>query len=138
MRGAVFADTGFWLAHLNPLDHLHGKAREAGRALGDAQIVTSELVLIETLNALSGGGAFVRGQVARLVKTLQGDAQTEIVQQTPLLFNQSLALYRERADKDWSLTDCTSFLIMRKRHIKLALAHDRHFEQAGFTVLLRT
>lgn len=46
-------------------------------------------------------------------------------------------MYRERTDKSWSLTDCMSFLIMRKRHIKTALAHDRHFEQAGFTALLR-
>lgn len=137
MRGAVFADTGFWLARLNPLDRLHAKARETGRALGDAQVVTSDMVLTETLNALSGGGAFVRGQAVRLIATLQSDAQTEIVQQTPLLFGQAVAMYRERTDKSWSLTDCMSFLIMRKRHIKTALAHDRHFEQAGFTALLR-
>ncbi|EKE25438.1 MAG: hypothetical protein ACD_5C00161G0004, partial [uncultured bacterium] len=46
-------------------------------------------------------------------------------------------LYKRMADKDWSLTDCASFEIMKARGITEALAHDHHFEQAGFTALLR-
>jgi predicted nucleic acid-binding protein len=41
------------------------------------------------------------------------------------------------ADKSWSLTDCASFLIMEEMQITVALAHDRHFVQAGFQTLLR-
>ena len=48
-----------------------------------------------------------------------------------------IALYAERPDKDWSLTDCISFVVMREMDISEALTGDRHFEQAGFTVLLR-
>jgi predicted nucleic acid-binding protein len=45
----------------------------------------------------------------------------------------------ERAqDKEWSLTDCISFLLMRERGIHEALTHDHHFEQAGFVALLRS
>ena len=47
-----------------------------------------------------------------------------------------VALYAERPDKDWSLTDCISFVVMRKMDITEALTGDRHFEQAGFTALL--
>lgn len=137
MRGAVFADTGFWVARISPDDQLHDIARDASRALGSAPIVTSELVLVETLNTFSGGGAFARGRAARVVETIRADPQMDIVAQTPALFADALALYRERSDKAWSLTDCTSFVIMRKRKIEAALAHDRHFEQAGFKALLR-
>jgi predicted nucleic acid-binding protein len=42
-----------------------------------------------------------------------------------------------RPDKDWSLTDCTSFVVMENENIKEALTADRHFEQAGFTALLK-
>ena len=41
------------------------------------------------------------------------------------------------ADKDWSLTDCVSFLVMQDRRLTEALTADRHFEQAGFVALLK-
>ena len=37
----------------------------------------------------------------------------------------------------WSLTDCISFVVMRQYEIGEALTADRHFEQAGFTILLK-
>jgi predicted nucleic acid-binding protein len=40
-------------------------------------------------------------------------------------------------DKDWSLTDCISFHLMRTKGITRALAYDEHFAQAGFEPLLR-
>ena len=40
-------------------------------------------------------------------------------------------------DQRWSLTDCSSFLLMEQRGISEALAYDRDFEQAGFIPLLR-
>jgi predicted nucleic acid-binding protein len=45
--------------------------------------------------------------------------------------------YQTRPDKSWSLTDCSSFLIMESEGIEAALTYDRHFEQAGFQALLR-
>jgi len=44
--------------------------------------------------------------------------------------------YEARADKDWSLTDCLSFLVMEQRLVPRALTTDRHFQQAFETVLL--
>jgi uncharacterized protein len=44
--------------------------------------------------------------------------------------------YRRRRDKEWTLTDCISFEIMRKMKLTEALTGDRHFEQAGFRALL--
>jgi predicted nucleic acid-binding protein len=40
-------------------------------------------------------------------------------------------------DKDFSLVDCSSFLMMTDRAISAAITTDRHFEQAGFQCLLR-
>ena len=52
-------------------------------------------------------------------------------------FDRALELYERRADKDWSLTDCLSFLVMEDRGIRDALTADHHFEQAGFRALMR-
>ena len=43
-----------------------------------------------------------------------------------------MALYEQRPDKKWSLTDCLSFLIMADEGLTEALTGDHHFEQAGF------
>jgi predicted nucleic acid-binding protein len=42
-----------------------------------------------------------------------------------------------RPDKEWSLTDCISFVVMNERGITDALTSDHHFEQAGFQILLK-
>jgi predicted nucleic acid-binding protein len=48
-----------------------------------------------------------------------------------------LELHERRPDKQWSLTDCISFEVMREHGITTALAYDEHFVQAGFDALLR-
>jgi predicted nucleic acid-binding protein len=53
-------------------------------------------------------------------------------------FIRSLALYKARLDKGYSLTDCSSMLLMRDRRLSDALTTDRHFEQEGFIALLPT
>jgi uncharacterized protein len=47
------------------------------------------------------------------------------------LIDSAVQLYRTRPDKDWSLTDCLSFVVMDRRHLTEALTTDGHFEQAG-------
>jgi uncharacterized protein len=53
------------------------------------------------------------------------------------LLNRGLVRMSTRPDKDWSLTDCISFVVMEDEGIKEVLMADRHFEQAGFIALLK-
>ena len=48
------------------------------------------------------------------------------------------ALLKDHIQKDWSLTDCTSFEVMKERRITEAFTTDKHFEQAGFDILMKT
>ena len=64
-------------------------------------------------------------------------SQIVIVPQTTLLFERALKRYQDMSDKSWSLTDCSSFLIMEEERLASALTHDRHFAQAGLQTLLR-
>ncbi len=61
-----------------------------------------------------------------------------IVRASDELFKAGVAFYAMRPNKDWSLTDCISFHVMRDRGIREALTGDHHFEQAGFKTLLRS
>ena len=53
------------------------------------------------------------------------------------LMERGFDLFSRRPDKEWSLTDCISFIVMSEEGITEALTGDHHFEQAGFTILLK-
>ncbi|MEH2144767.1 type II toxin-antitoxin system VapC family toxin [Nostoc sp.] len=133
----VFADTGYWVALLNPHDDLHRKAVQLSKAVQPAHIVTSEMVLTEVLNDFSDRGEYFRQAAVNLIKTLYQHPNTTIIPQTSLQFQAALTLYEQRPDKEWSQTDCVSFKIMEEQIISDALAYDRHFVQAGYTALMR-
>jgi predicted nucleic acid-binding protein len=131
----VFADTGYWAALLNPKDRLHEKAGKVSATLGRFRILTTEMVLDELLAALSK--VPLRPFAIRGVDAIRSNPNVEVVPQTSLQFVSAFESYRSMSDKEWSLTDCASFVLMRERGLKEALAHDHHFEQAGFVALLR-
>ena len=133
----VFADTGYWVALLNPRDELHDKATELSKFLNPVHIVTSEMVLTEVLNDFSKRGDYLRQVATELIDRIQENPNVTVVSQTSQQFQQGLELYKNRLDKNWSLTDCVSFKIMEQKGIYEALAYDKHFKQAGFKPLLR-
>lgn len=133
----VFADTGYWIALLSPRDELHGRAQEVSATLAGARIVTSDWILTELLNGFAERGPRLRFVVSTAVAILKENPNVIVAPQTRDSFTRAFDLYCERTDKGWSLTDCSSFLVMRQYGIDDVLTYDKHFEQAGFSALLR-
>ena len=133
----VFADTGYWQAMLNPHDDLPQKAQTVTKEAAPLHIVTSEMVLSEFLNYVAARGSGLRSAAVKTAKAIASNPNVTVVPQTRDLFRRAVDRYENRGDKEWSLTDCASFLVMEEQGIKDALAHDHHFEQAGFKALLR-
>ncbi|MDP2141532.1 MAG: PIN domain-containing protein [Gammaproteobacteria bacterium] len=131
----IFVDTGYWHAILNPKDNLHAKSKAVSSGLGKSRLLTTEMVLDELMAALSHVPE--RAIAIRGVEAILRNPNVEVVPQTSIQFRDAFEMYKKMADKEWSLTDCASFAIMQSRGISEALAHDHHFEQAGFTALLR-
>jgi uncharacterized protein len=63
--------------------------------------------------------------------------QTSLVWPNESLYRRAIDLYDARPDKQWSLTDCISFVVMQGHGLTDALTGDHHFEQAGFRALLK-
>jgi predicted nucleic acid-binding protein len=135
---AVFADAGYWIALFNPRDQLHTKAVIVSQVIQGRLLVTSQMVLTEFLNHYAALGQQFLERAIQVARQLENHADVEVVPQTAAQFEAALALYAQRPDKAWGLTDCASFLIMQARGITEALAYDEHFQQAGFVPLLRT
>jgi predicted nucleic acid-binding protein len=128
-----FADTFYFLALLNRRDIAHSSALVHSR--GPESILTTEWVLTELADAMCSRTK--RQEFKIVYDFLRSDPQVEIVPSDPGLFRKGVELYSARNDKDWSLTDCISFVVMEQRGIKDALTGDHHFEQAGFRALLK-
>ncbi|MXZ31474.1 MAG: type II toxin-antitoxin system VapC family toxin [Acidimicrobiia bacterium] len=133
----VFADAGYWIAVWHPQDSLHDAALAAGESLGSTEIVTTQLVLVEALNAMAGLGEFRRLFAAQMIERLERTPGVKVVPMSDRQFRAAVDRYAARPDQEWSLTDCASFLVMEEYGITEALAHDRDFERAGFVALLR-
>jgi predicted nucleic acid-binding protein len=132
----IFADTGYWIALVNPRDQIHAKAVSVTQHLSSVNILTSEMVLAEVLNSFSDAGP-LRQAVGGMVQRLRSNRNVIIVPQTSEQFERALRRYKQAEDKSWSLTDCASFQLMEAEQIQAALTHDQHFAQAGFETLLR-
>ncbi|MBI2838044.1 MAG: type II toxin-antitoxin system VapC family toxin [Acidobacteria bacterium] len=130
----VFADTFYFLALVNPSDQAHARADEAAKE-PTWRMVTTAFVLAELGDGLAEH--VNRVLFLELLDLLKADRDTVIVPPTQELFDAGVTLYRGRPDKDWSLTDCISFVTMEERGIREALTGDHHFEQAGFVALLK-
>jgi uncharacterized protein len=98
-------------------------------------LVTTAWVLTELADGLCAAAS--RGLFVALEKRLRLDTRVTIIPPQEQLYAAGLDLYRQRADKDWSLTDCISFVVMRQRGVAEALTGDHHVEQAGFVALLK-
>jgi predicted nucleic acid-binding protein len=55
---------------------------------------------------------------------------------TPADVERAKAIIYQYDDRDFSLTDATSFAVMERLRIPTAFTFDRHFAQYGFTVLM--
>lgn len=132
----VFADAFYYFALLDRTDPYHSRVESfvTGHFGG---LVTTDWVLTEVADGLAHSRSG-RSQFRRLYRDLTAEGSgTMILRCDPALFDDGIDLYSRRPDKEWSLTDCISFVVMSQRRIIAALTGDHHFEQAGFVALLK-
>ena len=134
----VFVDTAFWIASIHPKDQYHQQAIKVVNEQEDTFWVTTDIVLIETLNAFSEFGAFYRTKAADYVQTIMLSDNVEVIYHGRSLLVQGIDFYRNRADKGYSLTDCISMVVMKARDMRGVLTSDKHFCQEGFVPLLES
>ena len=134
----VFMDSAGFLALWDAGDEHHRAAvrLQAELLRGRRRFVTSEYVVDETVTLL-----LVRHSheaASDFLDTIERSEALRLEWIGPERFHASAALFRQHDDKDWSFTDCVSFMVMRELRIRDAFTTDHHFRQAGFVPLLRS
>ncbi|MDE0088671.1 MAG: PIN domain-containing protein [Candidatus Poribacteria bacterium] len=134
----VFVDTSGWANAFVKTEPYHTKASTliTQRKQQNGRVVTTNYVLSELIPL------FVRMRVPRAsglnyIAILRSVDWVEIVHIDESLDEKAWQLLANRLDKEWSLVDAASFVVMRERGMTEALTADHHFEQANFVCLLK-
>ena len=132
----VFVDTSAIIALLNATDEYHPKASRLNNELLEEQVrfITTSAVMNEVLDGFSK--LYLRRSGIAYFDAFSQSHYTRMIHVSKPIFLAGVDLFRKRPDKEWSLTDCISFIVMRRYRLKEALPIDHHFEQAGFRKLL--
>ncbi len=134
---AVFADTLYWVAIIKPYDQWKDAAHKAKDSLGNVILITTDEILTEFLNTFAGKGFQLRELTGKMVRAIMDNPNVKVIPQTRNSFLKGLSIYEQRADKGYSLTDCISMHTMTSESVTEVLTNDHHFEQEGFTVLIK-
>ena len=134
----VFADTSGWANAFVKTELYHAKATTLLKRWeqSNRRVVTTNYVLSELIPL------FVRMRVPRVsglnyVTALRSVNWIEIVHIDESLDEKAWRRLADRPDKEWSLVDAVSFIVMEERGMTEVLTADHHFEQAGFVRLLK-
>ena len=129
MTAQVLLDASFWIALRDAREPWHSQARRAAEDLlrHRTQLVFTSFILAET-QAYFSRSAALRNQI------LDDAEKNPALRWEPVLRSDevsALALLRRHRDKEYSLCDAISFVVMRRLGIRHAAAFDNHFRQFG-------
>ncbi len=127
-----FIDTGFLIALEAADDQHHAAAIAAWREIRKRHVafVTTTYVFDEVVTFFNSRGHHAKALT--IGETLQNSRIVTLVHVDEPIFAEAWREFAHQSDKRYSLTDCVSFVVMKRRRIKTALAFDKHFTQAGF------
>ncbi len=134
----VFADTSGWAAFFVAEEAAHVEADRLMKwwKRSGTRVVTTSLILAELASLLESPMRVPRVRQVQYVDQVRAAPWVEVLHVDESLQQDGWNLFKSRMDKTWSLVDCVSFVLMRRRGMLRALTRDHHFEQAGFVRLL--
>jgi uncharacterized protein len=135
----IFADTAGWGHLIDPTQTYHALAADLYRTARQQgrKLITSNYILAELVALLTSPLRIPRPSIIAFIEGLKASPYVEIMHVDASIDAQAWQLLSQRPDKNWSLVDCASFVIMQYRGILEAFTTDHHFEQAGFVCLLK-
>ncbi len=135
----IFVDTSGWASLADVSEPFYQKAKTVYTAAiqNRQRFVTSNYVLAELVALMTSPLRFHRPRIIEFVGSIKESPFFDIIHIDEYLDTKAWELLTNRTDKNWSLVDCSSFVVMREHKIVESLTTDHHFEQAGFVRLLK-
>lgn len=134
LNSSVFVDTSGWAEPLmrNSLDHEEMERYYRYLIASKRPLVTTNYVLSELVALLTARSRYSRPQLLEITRRIRTMPQLSIEHIDPTLDAAAWDMLERYPDKEWSLVDAASFVVMQQGGMFEAFATDHHFEQAGF------
>ncbi|VEN74730.1 VapC toxin family PIN domain ribonuclease [Candidatus Desulfarcum epimagneticum] len=134
----IFVDTSGWANYFVRTEPFHLEAKQLMRQWHHdrTQALTTNYVLLELAALFISPFRIPRRRQIQAIEAVKTADWIEIVHIDKHLDDEAWQLFKNREDKMWSLVDCSSFVIMKRRRVIRGFTTDHHFEQAGFQRLL--
>src|SRR5206468_11809661 len=133
----VFVDSGGFFALMAARDHYHEHAAQIfARANEQAwQLVTTNAVIVETYSLILVRSRTGRAGAISFLDMISTDSfSIERIRRSDE--DRAIRLVRAHTDKDYSLCDALSFVVMERLQLKEAISFDRHFREYGRFIIL--
>lgn len=133
----LFVDTSGWAYYLDRQAPLYPAILAlVQRVVAEKRLlVTTNYIITELVALLSNRYHLPRQQVIMAINALKKDTSVQIVHIEQSIDNEAWRLLETRLDKEWSLVDASSFVVMEHFGMTQALTTDHHCTQAGFVRL---
>jgi len=128
----VFLDTSYLLALELAKDQNHQAAIQHWQSISHSlpSFVTTSYVFDEVVTYFNSRGYHTKA--VQVGNNLLFSPSVELVHVDESLFHEGWQYFQQHKDKDYSLTDCISFIVMRKLGVNITFTFDGHIVQAGF------
>ena len=128
-------DTSYILALEIKNESDHQQVLESWAILAKSKpvLVTTTYIFDETVTFFNSRN--LHNKAVEVGNRILSSPDIELVEIDKNLFNRGWQYFQTHQDKSYSLTDCLSFIVIKKREIVTDLTLDHHFLQAGFQIL---
>ncbi len=134
----LFVDPSAWVAICDSRDDCHQPALVFNRKIARKfTLVVTNYILDEIYTLLLNNAGYTKTlDFQRTLEILIQEGVVELIWITPEVARQAWVIFeRFNTDKQWSFTDCTSYVVMQEQGITDVFTFDRHFSQMGFNRL---
>ncbi len=134
----IFIDTSAWDALADKVDKNHAKALQfRDEIAGECKLVTSNYILDELYTLLLMNIGFQPTvNYKDNLDILIAEHLLNVIWIDQYIAKRGWDVFEQyNVDKQWSFTDCTSYVVMKDFGITEVFAFDHHFEQMGFILM---
>jgi len=131
VRGIFIDTSGFYaLEDMSDQNHPAAKVYWGEIAKKKIPLFTTNYIFDETYTLLRISLGYKKA--IRFGESIKESSVAQVIQVDEEIQEEAWKIVKNYDDKDFSFTDCTSFVVMKNMGLEVAFSFDKHFKTYGF------